>query len=121
MTISNEVILKRRIDELKVKTNLHSRDVIYKLKTINGIIDPVYQATKVLPKQEPFGKVINRVLDETILDSALLFSNKFKGDSSSVLKIAGNNVIENAIKMIVKNNTLRIKIYGVAILKNIFS
>ena len=120
MVVSKIENLKKSIDDLQNVNYLQGQHLKQQLHSIYTLIGPVYNINKILPKPIPIAGTFNTIMDETILETALSFSNKFKfGTTNSIMKNTGNNILDNAIKMIVKQNSLKIKVYSLAILKNI--
>lgn len=122
MVVPKIEILKKSIDDLQNLNDLQGKHLKQQLHSIYTLFGPVYNINKILPKPIPIGSAVNKIMDETILETALSLSNKLNyGATNSIMKNAGNNILDNAIKMIVKKNSLKIKVYSLAILKNILS
>lgn len=121
MVINSEEELKRQIEDLKNKSKAAKQNILNDFSSFSSKVNPVYQINKILPKPASFANTFNLAMDEALLESALSITKKFKsGSTSSIIKVAGNNMLDNAVKMVVKKNTFKIKVYGAAILKNLF-
>lgn len=121
MVINSEEELKRQIEDLKNKSKIAKQNILNDFSSFSSKVNPVYQINKILPKPASFANTFNLAMDEALIESALSITKKFKsGSTSSIIKVAGNNMLDNAVKMVVKKNTFKIKVYGAAILKNLF-
>ena len=122
MLINNNESLLIAIENLKSRGKLHHQNLKKNYKLINDIYSPIYQINKILPKPISVGFRINEVMDEVIIDGARSLTKlvKYK-ESDSLIKNSTNNLLNNTIKLLLNKNKLKIKVYTLAILKNIFS
>ena len=122
MKINDSKELDVAIENLKKQSEVRKQSAIRDMHSMSQIVDPAYQIHKILPLSQSFGKTFNYAIDEALLETALSFNKKIIGGSSnSISKTIGNKMLDNATTMVVKNNSLKIKAYSLAVLKNIFS
>lgn len=122
MVIKNDESLLLAIEQLKHKQKFNGQVLRQHYQKINETYSTVYQVNNFLPEPVPAGVTINKLMDEVLLDGAKTLTKNFKSkDPKSLFANAGNNLLDNAIKLIVSNNKLKIKVYTIAIIKNILN
>ena len=121
MVIKDTNTLKEAIADLHAKQQLAKIAIINNLNGINKTLDPVHLINKFLPRKIPAGESINNFIDYSIENAATVIKEKFDvHQSNSLVKTAGNNLLKNAVSMAINKNAFKIKVVGLAILKNVF-
>ena len=122
MHIRDSKGLIKAIDALNERRIVEENKLLDKLYLIKQHLDPVYQVNKLLPRKVPVAEVLNKLLDESIIDATNLITNKLNAQSTdSLLKKTGSSFLQLTISKVVFNNTYKIKAISLAILKNIFT
>lgn len=121
MQIDSDASLLKAIEGLQLKQKINAQTLKQHYQSITEIYSTVNQVNKLLPKPIPAGIKVNKLMDEVLMDNAKMLTKnlKLKG-SDSLFATAGNNLLDNALKMIVNKNKLKIKVYAMAVVKNIF-
>lgn len=122
MDITDSKKLTQAIDKLNEQKKVVENKLLSDFFMIHQYMDPVYQINKILPRKLSTGEGLNNLIDNSIEGAADAIKLKFNPHpKDSFTKIAGNNLLKNAITMTVNKNSFKIKAIGLAILKNVFT
>src|SRR5665647_513640 len=105
MHIRDSKGLIKAIDALNERRIVEENKLLDKLYLIKQHLDPVYQVNKLLPRKVPVAEVLNKLLDESIIDATNLITNKLNAQSTdSLLKKTGSSFLQLTISKVVFNN-----------------
>lgn len=121
MYISDTQTLAKAIDELNSQRVAEENILLDNIYAIRQLADPIYQINKLLPRRVKMAEVIDNLMDESIVSVANKINNRLSiKPTDSFLKQTGNNLLKFTISNTLNNNTYKIKVIGLSIIKIIF-
>lgn len=121
MYISDTQTLAKAIDELNSQRVAEENILLDNIYAIRQLADPIYQINKLLPRRVKMAEVIDNLMDKSIVGVANKINNRLSiKPTDSFLKQTGNNLLKLTISNTLNNNTYKIKVMGLSIIKIIF-